>query len=72
MGEEIIDGLVKAIVLQAVKDWQKATLWLKKRPDSKPAQALKQDCETFFCSEWFKFLTDANGRYILKKLREEL
>lgn len=31
-----------------------------------------EDCERFFCSDWFGQLTSVNGRMLLKKLQEEL
>ncbi len=72
MGEENIEALICAIVKQAVKDWRTAVRRLKRKPGNKEAQALRSECEAFFRSEWFRFLTDADGRYILKKLQEEL
>ena len=72
MGEDNIHELTNAIVKMAVKDWRKAARRLKRKPNNKQALALKQECEAFFLSDWFSFLTDADGKYILKRLQEEL
>lgn len=63
--------LANAIVLQAVKDWRSAVKALRKRPRYEAAIKLKADCEKFFRSSWFETLTDADGRVILRKLKQE-
>ena len=32
---------------------------------------MKKDCEEFFVSDWFGNLTEVNGSYLLRKLKEE-
>ena len=54
------ERLANAIVLKAVDDYRAA--------DS-PAE--REDIERFFLSGWFTALTNADGGYILNKLREE-
>ena len=44
---------------------------LKKRPENKDAQLMIEDCEAFFRSAWFQFLTDVDGENILRRLQEE-
>lgn len=65
------EDLANAIVLQAVKDWRGAVRKLKKRPRYAPAKQRKEECEEFFRSAWFEALTDVDGSYILRKLRQE-
>ena len=65
------ENLANAIVLQAVKDWRSAVRKLKKRPRYDPAKQMKEECETFFLSEWFEQLTEVDGRYLLRKLKQE-
>ena len=65
------ENLANAIVLQAVKDWRSAVRTLKKRPRYDPAKQMKNECEDFFLSDWFEALTSADGRMILRKLKEE-
>ena len=65
------EALADAIVLQAVKDWRRATRKLKKYPTAWSAKHLKKDAEKFFRSDWFKNLTSVDGEYILMRLKEE-
>lgn len=52
--------LAHAIVLRAVEDYRMA---------EEPVQV--RSLESFFESEWFFFLSNLDGRAVLKKLREE-
>ena len=63
--------LANAVVMQAVKDWRSAVRALRKDPNDSEAAEMMEDCESFFCSSWFTALTDADGSYILQKLKEE-
>ena len=65
------ENLANAIVLQAVKDWRSAVRTLKKRTRYDPAKQMKEECEQFFLSEWFEQLTSVDGRYLLRKLKQE-
>ena len=65
------EELANAIILKAVKDWREAVTKLKKRPRYQAAIKMKKDCEEFFVSDWFGNLTEVNGRYLLRKLKEE-
>lgn len=65
------EELANAIILKAVKDWREAATKLKKRPRYQSAVKMKKDCEEFFVSEWFGHLTEVNGSYLLRKLKEE-
>ena len=65
------ENLANAIILQAVKDWRSAVRKLKKRPRYDPAKQMKEECEAFFLSEWFEQLTEVDGRYLLRKLKQE-
>lgn len=56
-------NLAAAIVLQAVKDYRKGLR------QKNPGRRL--ECERFFHSKWFTVLTDIDGGYLIKKLREE-
>lgn len=65
------ENLANAVVLQAVKDWRSAVRTLKKRTRYDPARQMKEECESFFLSDWFGVLTSVDGRLLLRKLREE-
>lgn len=66
------ENLANAIILQAVKDYRTAAKKLKRNPKNKDAKLMVEDCERFFCSDWFGQLTSVNGKMLLKKLQEEL
>lgn len=72
MDEVIIDGtprttyrnLANAIILNAVEDYREAL-----RTNDKSMQL---DCETFFLSEWFIFLCDLNGEWLMTTIIKEI
>lgn len=64
--------LVQNIVRQAAWDWRNAKRSLARRPDNVFAQGVVLDCEQFFLSEYFSYLTGLNGKTILAKLEEKL
>ena len=61
--------LCNAIIEQAAKDYRNALA--KIRVDGKPSSWVIQDCENFFHSQWFSELTNVDGDYLIRKLREE-
>ncbi|MDB2127488.1 hypothetical protein [Enterocloster clostridioformis] len=66
------ESLANAIILQAVKDYRTAGKKLKRNPKNKDAKLMVEDCERFFCSDWFGQLTFVDGKMLLRKLQEEL
>ena len=68
---DIFEELANAVILQAVKDYRQALRQLKRNPDYKKADIMKADCERFFQSEWFEYLTKVDGLWLMRKLREE-
>lgn len=67
---ECYETLANAVILQAVKDYRMAYRKHRKNPAEKAALYEMESLERFFASEWFNMLTDADGRIILKKIRE--
>ena len=65
------EALVKAIVLQAVHDWRSAVRSLRTCPWYDRAREVREDCEGFFCSDWFTALTNLDGRMVLRRLKQE-
>lgn len=55
-------ALANAIVMQAVKDYQIAL----KYDDT----SVMHECERFFRSDWFTFLTDVDGEIIIREVRK--
>ena len=65
------EGLANGIILLAVKDWREAARTLKKWSRDKDAKQTRDECEQFFCSEWFAVLTNVDGNVLLHKLKQE-
>ena len=59
-------NLANAIVLQAVSDYRKALKQLKRNRKYEPALITKRECERFFHSEWFRFLSSLDPDYLLQ------
>lgn len=56
--------LSNAIVWQAAKDYRLAL--------SENNIGRITECERFFRSEWYEFLTDVDGEFLIEKLRKEI
>lgn len=65
------EKLANAIILSAVRDYRMARKKLKKRPKNEDAKLMVEDCERFFCSEWFQVLSNIDGKALLERLKEE-
>lgn len=67
--------LAKAIVQQAALDYRNCLF--KEGRDNLSEYArdqnklLKDDCEKFFQSKWMEELSDIDGEYLMRKIREE-
>ncbi len=68
---DIYEELANAVILQAVKDYRQALRQLKRNSEYEKAVSMKADCERFFQSEWFEYLTKVDGPWLMRKLREE-
>lgn len=71
---EIVEGLIQAIVLQAVKDIKSK---LQDSEKAKPwtrhvAERNKSDAMWFFTNQWFYELTEMNGEWLLKQILKEI
>ena len=67
---EPYQALANAIILQAVTDYRNALLGY--GCACKKADSVKLECEKFFRSEYFSYLTKVSGKYLIEKLREEV
>ena len=65
------EGLANAIIIQAAKDYRKAVKKCSICPHDIDARKLKRNCERFFNSIWCNQLSEVDGKYILRKLKEE-
>ncbi len=70
--EENYRELSIAIIKQAATDWTKAAKKLRKNPKNIGANRLIRDTESFFSTGWCFELGGVDGKYILRKLQEEL
>ena len=71
VGMEPYYNLANAIILSAVRDYRSALRTWKSDPDSKIARGEVNRLEKFFRSGWYEILTDVDGEYLIRKLREE-
>ena len=72
MSDEGYYTLAKAIILQAVKDFEPAYLWLKRHPEDEWAEKRVKEIIAFFCSEYFCLLSDMDGPRLLKQIIAKL
>ncbi|MCD7724508.1 MAG: hypothetical protein LUI12_02990 [Clostridiales bacterium] len=66
------EKLANAIILQAVKDYRMALKTLKRNPNSYSASDTVKEIERFFHSQWYTVLTDVDGDFLIRRLRQEV
>lgn len=66
------ENLAHAIIIQAAADYRIAIKALNRNRKDKDALLAKAECERLFQSGWFTVLTDVNGEWLMRKLREEV
>ena len=64
-----IEDLSNAIILQAVKDYRIALAG--GSVNGRDSKSVIEECERFFQSEWFNFLTNVDGMSIIANIRKE-
>lgn len=64
--------LANAIIVKAARDYRSALWMLKRDPWNENAERMKRDVESFFRSKWYQSLTELDGEWMLRKLREEV
>lgn len=64
-------NLAHAIIIRAAKDYRSALKQLEKDRANGNAMRKAMECERFFRSQWYEALTDVDGSYLIRKLREE-
>ena len=63
------ENLAIAIVRQAVIDYSKALKMLKKNPKNIEENRVKNECEIFFSSDFFEYLTyNLDRKYIISNI----
>ena len=73
-----LDDLRFAIIQQACKDYEASLKYLRNHPEKdwqsrKTLQAIrmKDECETFFRSQYFSLLCDLEGEEIMRMIRKK-
>ena len=66
------ENLANAIIVQAASDYRTALKKLKRNPKNKDAMTEAMECERFFRSDWYEYLTSVDGEYLINKLRQEV
>ena len=66
-----IENLTNAIIVQAVKDYEKAYRKMIKNPEDKDCINDFKKIERFFYSKWYSELTNLNADKILYFIREK-
>lgn len=62
--------LAAAVVRQAAVDYRSALLKLIKYPRDRDAHYERDSLECFFCSDWFTLLSNMDGKYLMRKIKE--
>lgn len=65
------EQLANAIIEQAADDYRRAVKKNFKYPNKEEIRERVYELERFFHSEWFGILTEADGDYILRRLKKE-
>lgn len=65
------EALANGIIIQAANDYRKALKRLYQHPNDYEAKSEIRELERFFRSDWYEFLTDVDGEYMIKRLRED-
>lgn len=63
--------LANAIIKKTVDDYRSARKVLARKPDNILAKRQVNQCKMFFLSDWFQSLSNVDGAFILKKLKNE-
>ena len=65
---ECYQDLANAIIRQAVVDYKRAIKVLKNNPCDEKSVKVKEECETFFNSDYYDLLTSVDSRYFIDNL----
>ena len=70
--EDPYETLANAIILNAVADYRAALKKIKCNPKSKAAIDEALQLEKFFGSSWYQQLTSVDGKFLIRKLQDEI
>ena len=69
---ERYENLANAIVCQAVKDYRQILKVCIQYPDDAEWQREKEELERFFKSKWYSILTELDGEWLMRKIKEDI
>ena len=69
MNQRGLENLTNVIIIQAVKDYRSALAG--SSVNGHDGKSVIAECERFFQSEWFNFLTKVDGAFIIANIRKE-
>ncbi len=69
---ERYENLANAIVIQAVKDYKQILKMCIQYPDDAEWQREKEELEQFFVSHWYSKLTEVDGEWLMRKIKEDI
>ena len=70
--EDPYERLANAIILNAVADYRAALKKIKRNPKSKAAIDEALQLEKFFGISWYQQLTSVDGKFLIRKLQDEI
>ena len=70
--EDPYERLANAIILNAVADCRAALKKIKRNPKSKAAIDEALQLEKFFGCSWYQQLTSVDGKFLIRKLQDEI
>lgn len=65
------EDLANAIIIRAAFDYREARKRLKEDPDNMYLKRVLKGIERFLLSDWYRCLTRVDGRYLLRRLKNE-
>jgi hypothetical protein len=71
-GDDPYENLALAIVAHAAEDYCDDLIKLKRNPRNKEAKDDALQLENFFHSHWYQMLTQIDGDFMIRKLREKV
>lgn len=66
------ENLANAIIVKACEDYRAVLKKIKHNPKNRDAIDEALSLERFFRSQWYQTLTDVDGEFLIRKLRDEI
>lgn len=66
------ENLANAIIVKACEDYRAVLKKIKHNPKNKDAIDEVLSLERFFHSQWYQTLTNVDGEFLIRKLRDEI